>query len=180
MQQPDGMRVHYLCHLIIQLAWERFVVDQKDKAGITNKVYCWYLCVCVCMCVRACVVCVCVCFSLCVHFLHHNYLLLLQVCLMYLDYTRFLNNPEASHIPSREFWADCASSHVLDGSLVSSMTCIIDSVRVCVCVRACMLCMALIHSSNIIYNDIPLQSIDVPVWPKSVAYHVSQCQHPHM
>ena len=39
MQQPDGMRVHYLCHLIIQLAWERFVVDQKDKAGITNKVW---------------------------------------------------------------------------------------------------------------------------------------------
>ena len=47
MQQPDGMRVHYLCHSIIQLAWERFVVDQKDKAGITNKVWIMWCVVCV-------------------------------------------------------------------------------------------------------------------------------------
>ena len=59
MQQPDGVRVHYLCHLINQLAWERFVVDQKDKAGITNKVGCVFVCMhaCICVCVCLCVWC---------------------------------------------------------------------------------------------------------------------------
>ncbi|XP_065918524.1 DNA-directed RNA polymerase, mitochondrial-like isoform X2 [Dysidea avara] len=40
-----------------------------------------------------------------------------KISLMYLEYIKFLNSEETSYTMSRDFWSNCASSHILSGSL---------------------------------------------------------------
>ena len=38
LEQPEGLPVHYICHCLGQSAWNKYVILQKKRKGVVDKV----------------------------------------------------------------------------------------------------------------------------------------------
>ena len=38
LEQPEGLPVHYICHRLGQSAWNKYVIFQKKRKGVVDKV----------------------------------------------------------------------------------------------------------------------------------------------